>query len=126
MNWSASRMIRLTRERLMEGLGMAKSVNSFGFGAGLFCRGKPVYPVQPLFMRPSAGAQCTCADRAKLNRPSGAFPRQFLLVRGQKTARLVGPQAGIMAVLGDQFGVGALFDNLARVEHNQAVHRRDG
>ncbi len=44
----------------------------------------------------------------------------------EEPARLVIPQLCVQLIVGDQFGVAALFDDAAFIEHDQSIHRGDG
>ena len=47
-------------------------------------------------------------------------------IRTEKPAALPRPEAGVEAAVGEQFGVGALFDDAALIQHHQPVERGDG
>ena len=50
----------------------------------------------------------------------------FELVDADKSTRLMLPQARIQAAMGEQFGMGAGFGDMAFFQDHQAIHARDG
>src|SRR5215471_16402011 len=85
------------------------------------CRAKATM-FERLSIRPKTADVFNCPRRI-LNPP---LLRGLHLRRIEETAGLPAPQRRIMAVLPQQRVVGALLDDAAAVEHDQAVHPRDG
>src|SRR5579871_4264305 len=59
-------------------------------------------------------------------RNDGPLLRRFHVGRIEEAAGLASPQRGVVAVFSDQFAMTALLDDAAVLEHDEAVHLRDG
>src|ERR1700683_4381830 len=80
--------------------------------------------------RTSAGSSATCADSCRTTFASCGWwcllRRLHLAGVVDEAAGLAAPHGGVAAVAGDQLAVRALLDDAAVLEHDQAVHLRDG